>query len=348
MASQKADITGDLSFVMINWYNAALFYLNQGDFLRNHHIRSVQAVAVLSIVFNNIKDTNFQESLLASAIRIGQALNLDQDSSNIHESFVQRETRRRAWWTLIICEWLATPRRPSCVSELDFDVALPSVVTDDEIFPEGIRLHYPQQHPRPIQYHIAMAKTALVYHRFNSLLRLAQWDTSHMTSAVMDADQELAYIIDDLHSHLQADEVQTWKTSERDLQHPWIVWQKASLSTVLLYYRSVINRTLQPHWLKGENVQARTSSICIGSARAILSNLQTDFIKQSRWRPWAITFKVFSAALTLVREMKKSEETHDSHAEIEFALQFLSAGLEDDLFASTAAEFLREYMSIDE
>ncbi|KAJ5971234.1 uncharacterized protein N7479_001152 [Penicillium vulpinum] len=341
-------MTGDLSFVMINWYNAALFYLNQGDFLRNHHIRSVQAVAVLSIVFNNIKDTNFQESLLASAIRIGQALNLDQDSANIHETFIQRETRQRAWWTLIICEWLATPRRPSCISELDFDVALPSVATDDEIFREEIRLQYPERQPRSIQYHIAMAKSALVYHRFNSLLRLSQWDTSHMTSAVIDADQELAYIIDDLPSHLQADEVQTWKTDQRDLQHPWIPWQKASLSTVLLYYRSVINRTLQPHWLKGENVQARTSSICLSSAQAIISNLRTGFVKKSRWRPWAITFKGFSAALTLIREMKKSEETNASHAEIEFALKFLDAGQENDLFASTAARFLREYMLIDE
>ncbi|KAL2828333.1 hypothetical protein BJY01DRAFT_228563 [Aspergillus pseudoustus] len=276
----------DSNLVLNNWYDAAVFFLNQGDFLRHHHIRSVQAVAVLSIVFNNIKDTSFQESILASAIRIAQALRLDQDAANTHASVIDRETRRRVWWTLMICEWLAIPHRPPCVSELDFDVAFPSLATDDEISPAKISLNSPSHQPRPVQYHIALSKIAIVYHRFRSLLRLTRWESSQITSVVIGADQELADLIDDLPPHLQADEVQTPKTQHRDLLHPWIAWQKSSLSTVLLYYRTLISRTLQGHWIDGDAVEARIRSICLGSAQGIISNIRAGPVADTRWRPW--------------------------------------------------------------
>lgn len=56
---------------LLHWYDAALFFLYKGDFLRKHDICSVQSIVVLGIVFNNTGDSSLHLSLWGAAIRIG-------------------------------------------------------------------------------------------------------------------------------------------------------------------------------------------------------------------------------------------------------------------------------------
>ena len=108
-----------------NWYRAALYYLDEADFMQSADIRVVQAVVILGIVATNIGDTARHSHFWAVAVRMAQALKLGTDSENEGESLLQREVRRRLWWTLIICEWLPIPARNPCISALDFDCELP-------------------------------------------------------------------------------------------------------------------------------------------------------------------------------------------------------------------------------
>ncbi|KAF1923823.1 uncharacterized protein M421DRAFT_74518, partial [Didymella exigua CBS 183.55] len=88
-----------------NWYSAALFYMDQGDFSQKLQIHVVQAIAVLGNVASTIGETHRHLSLWAVAIRVAQQLNLGCDEMNLSENIVQQESRRRLWWTLVICEW---------------------------------------------------------------------------------------------------------------------------------------------------------------------------------------------------------------------------------------------------
>ena len=64
--------TGDIRQNLLHWYDASLFYLYEADFLRNHNLRSVQTIAILGIVFNNVGDSDLHYSLWGAAIRIAQ------------------------------------------------------------------------------------------------------------------------------------------------------------------------------------------------------------------------------------------------------------------------------------
>lgn len=97
---------GGVRLKLLHWYDASLFYLYKGDFLRNHNLRSVQAIAILGIVFNNVGDSALHYSLWGAGIRIAQALKMGLDRENTDEDSVQQQIRRRLWWTIVLCEWV--------------------------------------------------------------------------------------------------------------------------------------------------------------------------------------------------------------------------------------------------
>jgi len=86
------------------WYDTALFYLNQADYMRRYDVRSVQAIAVLGMCFNNFGDCNLYEILWTCAIRIAQKLGMHKAHNDIRPELNQ-EWCRRLWWTLVICDW---------------------------------------------------------------------------------------------------------------------------------------------------------------------------------------------------------------------------------------------------
>ncbi len=67
--------------------------------------RSVQAIAILCMLFHNWGDADLAEHMRSCAIRIGQMLGLDTPLSPAAEACLSQEGQHRLWWTLIICEW---------------------------------------------------------------------------------------------------------------------------------------------------------------------------------------------------------------------------------------------------
>ncbi|GME45935.1 hypothetical protein GTA08_BOTSDO08008 [Neofusicoccum parvum] len=295
----------DQQALLRNWYDSALYFLDKGDFLQKTRLSVVQAITILGIVATNIGDTCRHSNLWACAIRMAQQLHLGSDRANLHESPVARESRRRLWWTLVLCEWLPIPARTPCIADTDFACALPADVDDGQLL-RGGRAQPGSPAPRPIQYHVAMGRVAIIYYRLRSKMRLRRWPAADVAAFVVAADDQLAALIGDLPVHLQNDEPATAETRERDAALPWIPWQKKSLAMVLLYHRIAVNRVLQTHWLEGSTNYARARSICLSSAVAIVKSALAGMADFSRLRPWALAMHVFSGTVTLALEVKGS------------------------------------------
>ena len=208
---------------------------------------------------------------------------MDNDKANSDEPIHLRETRRRVWWTLVLCEWIPIPYHAPCISDGDFQVELPASFDDHELQSGDPS---PGDHPRPIQYHIVMIQMARVYHRFRASLKLCGDRTKEVANLVLKTDEELANIIEDLPLHLQGGQATDQQTLFQDRNEPWVPWQRTNLSLVLFYYRIVVNRVLQDQWVQDPATFARTRAICVGSARGIVS-LASEFTRSlARHRPW--------------------------------------------------------------
>lgn len=160
-----------------NWYEAALYYLDEADFMQNSDIRVVQAITILGIVATNIGDTVRHSHLWAVAIRMAQALGLGIDDEHKNETLLQREVRRRLWWTLIIGEWLLIPARNPCISASDFDCELPQELDDQSLINTSSQT---SKSPKPVQYRITMSMVSIVVNRFRATLRAKAWSATQV------------------------------------------------------------------------------------------------------------------------------------------------------------------------
>jgi hypothetical protein len=271
-----------------NWYCSALFYLDHGDFLQRSHIRVVQAIVVLGNVASTIGETERHASLWAVAIRVAQQLNLGRDEMNIGESLVQQETRRRLWWTLVICDWLPIPFRTPCISDIDFNCRLPAIISNAQLAESDLGISgAPDEGPCPVQYHVIMAEISTIYYQLHAKLRLRNWSPAAVAEFVIQADDQLANVIERLPSYLQqTNSSNLEKCGEIEQQLPWIAIQRKSLVIALLYYRLAINRILQNHWLEGSTNFARSRSICLSSAVGLIRSVTSGDGQFSRLRSW--------------------------------------------------------------
>jgi hypothetical protein len=86
------------------WYDAAIFCLHRADFMRVPDIRSIQAIAVLGMCFNNWGDSELGHHMWGCASRIAQKTGLNTVQSDCAEDCLSEEGQHRLWWTLVICE----------------------------------------------------------------------------------------------------------------------------------------------------------------------------------------------------------------------------------------------------
>jgi hypothetical protein len=252
------------------------------------HVYIVHTIVVLGNVASTIGETHRHANLMAVAIRIAQQLNLGSDEANLSETMVQRETRRRLWWTLVICEWIFVPHRTPCINDVDFSCQLPADISDAQLLEADLgNLSTPEREPRPVQYHIIMARIATIFHQLHARLRLRRWSPSGVADFVIQADDQLADVIEQIPIHLQNhDTPPTKEQQELERRLPWIATQRTSLVMVLLYYRLAINRVLQTYWLEGSTNFARARSVCLSSAIGLIHSATSGDVTFRRLRSW--------------------------------------------------------------
>ncbi|KAG7039703.1 C6 zinc finger domain containing protein [Colletotrichum scovillei] len=323
---------GDLESMLQQWYKTALFCLEEADYMRSSTIRPVQAIAVLGMCFHNFGDSGLYRHLWSCAIRIARILGLDGTRSPHPPTELGLEAQRRLWWTLIICEWLAVPYYVPQVDEGDFNVPLPSAESDID-------------GPHPVLYHIFMARTSTVYHRFRSALREG---TQSVSEVVRLADDELAEVINTLPDHLQPDSGKTEEMQELELIHPWIKWQRFDISLVLLHHRMRINRSLQKEWLAVPGLYDWARAVCIRSAMDIIWITHNWDQPVAMRRQWALSMHIFVAAIFLLRESHRAQAGAevDFTDEVQLAIEYLDEVKSRNAIAERAVAILRS--SLDE
>ncbi|KAH9867107.1 hypothetical protein IAQ61_007699 [Plenodomus lingam] len=328
------------------WYDAAIFCLHRADFMRVPHIRSVQAIAVLGICFNNFGNSNLGQHMWSCALRIAQRIHLDTPYSHLAAKNLSKEAQHRLWWTLVICEWLSLPYHPPAFDEVDFDVPYPTAPSPST---SDVTISH-QDHP--VHYHIFMARTATVWHRFLRAVRIGL-DTLEETIRVIRAtDEELAGIIDTLPLHLQPD--MDVGNEEEHARHStkaasWVTWQRFDLTLVLLHLRVRVNRALQDQWLSNSNQQrpdwART--ITVRSSVSIIWINNNWSLPSSMRKQWALSYQIFTAALVLLREIQDREAGHDEgYCEIvHTAIELLDQVKSRNALAHHASTILQERLT---
>ncbi|TVY52882.1 putative transcription factor lepB, partial [Lachnellula cervina] len=340
--AEAAGINQQTGALLLNWYDSALYFLQRADFLRRWDVRTVQATAILGIVSINVGDSKMQSVLWACAIRIAQFLNMGNDRAHQNESLLLTETRRRLWWTLVICEWIPIPYHAPCISQADFQIELPATLDDEEL-QSSSRL---DDLPRPIQYHIVMIQLAKIYHRFRSALNLVSGKAADIVTLVLQTDEALADNIAGLPPHLQF-EISSSSSVTPDIEKPWIQWQRINISLILLYYRIAVNRVLQNQWVQDPTTFARTRAICLDSARGIISLASTCTDSLARHRPWATSLHLFSAAIILGVEARfHADESKQQYVQdIQFCVKFLNGVKDQSIIATHAVQILEQQFS---
>ncbi|KAL4807588.1 hypothetical protein BDV18DRAFT_158807 [Aspergillus unguis] len=337
-----------------NWYDAAIYFLNKADYLRNYNLRTVQAIAILLGLGKSVGDFNSQPLLQATGIRIGQIIGMDREpplNGYALDDPVIQEVSRRTWWTLIICEWLSVPPRPPCIQEIDFTVNIPLILTDKEL--SNIHLIPTSPfHPRQIEYHLALIAIAKTIYRFQyHLARLGDDDTRILEDLVLATDEDLATIIAQLPPHLseaRGSEPSNCNNDNND-HSGWIAWQWRNLTLTLLIFRMRVNRCLQDRWphMPDDNaLLARSKAICLECATTVILLVDRNKNALSRHRPWAMTFYVFSAAMTLAIEVSSVPrvEAAEYIENIKLSLSFFEFLQDHSALAKRANDVLLEFL----
>jgi hypothetical protein len=184
------------------------------------------------------------------------------------ETLVRQKSRRRLWWTLVIREWLAIPLRTLFTSDRDFTCRLPLVISDAQLAYSGCAIIKASSHELClVEYHIVMAAIAKIFHQLHVKFRLRRLSPAQVAARVIQADDQLADVIEHLPSHLRHNaDISIKEREELEQRLPWIATQKTRLIVVLLYYRLAINRILQAYWIEGSTNFERARSICLSSA----------------------------------------------------------------------------------
>ncbi|KAL3294217.1 C6 zinc finger domain containing protein [Colletotrichum asianum] len=307
-----------------NWYDSALLFLDRADYTKRQDVRTPQAIAILHIVFNNLRYVKPNSWDWAQT----KAIQTNPFASNRYGGGFGGPWR-------YVNDYQSPIEFPVCMRW-----TLHDEVDDEELETASGGSRLSRSKPRPVRYHIAMAQVSKIYYQLRYMLRLREWGTEDVARFVFDADEQLANLITDLPSYLQFDEKPTTLTEERDRQYPFIPWQQKSLAKVLLYYRMAISSQLQEHWLDGSTDGARTRTICMSSARGLIHSTLRETVDASKLRPWAITMNIFAASAVLALESLHTEE--DFSTEIQQGLDFLERVQAQNLVAEKAVKFLKE------
>lgn len=92
------------------WYKTSIFGLHSANFMQTANIRTVQAIAILGMCFNNWGDSELGQHMWSCALRIAKRIGLNTPHSSAAADSLSDEGQHRLWWTLTICEWYVPKR----------------------------------------------------------------------------------------------------------------------------------------------------------------------------------------------------------------------------------------------
>lgn len=132
----------DQSLLAKRWYQATIDCLQVAKYQQNHLVYGCQAISTLTIAAHVLGFSNTQSVLIASAIRICQALGLhrlraEKGEHNKDLSIrYQKEAGRRLWQQLVTQDWFSVPFSETyCVNPMHFTSKQPGLWDDRTMLP---------------------------------------------------------------------------------------------------------------------------------------------------------------------------------------------------------------------
>ncbi|BGP49118.1 hypothetical protein JCM10450v2_004998 [Rhodotorula kratochvilovae] len=217
------------------FFNASVEALHRGRFLAKHSIYSVQTIVILVVACQDVGGSDLIATLLASGIRIAQHLKIsrfgsdeeweakrrssgvDPQSEQGIRGLIQREVRKRLWYTLATEDWLSVPfRRAYAIFPSHFTTP-PPLNCHDEDLSAGVLINRPQDEPTCVSKLLIAHKVASCIRRFFEDVN-SKPDRELSYELLLEVDREIRAIIDDGPAFLKAD------NDKVDKQPAWVRW----------------------------------------------------------------------------------------------------------------------------
>ncbi|CAM1508991.1 Fc.00g027300.m01.CDS01 [Cosmosporella sp. VM-42] len=125
-------------------HDQCLQLLHEANFMAVHTLQAIQTISILLQVSHNLGQSDLVSVLLSCAVRIAQSLNLHRvgaDRSQNAESsehptqiLIDREIKKRVWWSLIRQDWLQIPfQNTYSIHITQFNTPMPSNCHEDPL-----------------------------------------------------------------------------------------------------------------------------------------------------------------------------------------------------------------------
>lgn len=264
------------------WFKSCLTCLNLADFMRCHHIYSVQAITILTQSAHFLGYSNTQTGLLGAALKVSQGLGLqrlglEEDETNFasrtgrlivpaqRQKIVQREIGRRLWAQQCLQDWFQIPfSEMYSINRLHFSTLKPSNMDDstlqicsDEV-PTGVAfsnflLEIARLMP---QMHDAVLSANTLYTKYEHVL---EWDAK-MRQLVTEGCPKFLNALEPLEPY--------WPL--------WVPW--ARRSTSLCYYHKII-MIHRPFLGRSftEPTFAYSRRACLAASKAVLKDAKQAY-----------------------------------------------------------------------
>ncbi|KAM0752346.1 hypothetical protein T439DRAFT_347217 [Meredithblackwellia eburnea MCA 4105] len=149
------------SYLARTWFDCSLSCLYMANFLQNHSVYAVQAIAVLVVTGQDASTANLIPTLLTTAISICQDMGMHRMSSDLDweastrglsqparvKSLIARETRKRVFWALTSQDWFGIPyRRTYIVQPTQVTTPLPANAHDEDLLSGQLINRPPEQY----------------------------------------------------------------------------------------------------------------------------------------------------------------------------------------------------------
>ncbi|KAF2621782.1 hypothetical protein BU25DRAFT_415801 [Macroventuria anomochaeta] len=307
------------------------------DIIELNSIRTVQAAFVIGVYLLPASAISSSYVYLGLALRKALALDLHQETEEIHISDTERELRRRLWWAVYSLERCTTVKlnRPRSIDAAIVTVNLPTLLPALDS----------QQAFDNVDHQVANAQLMLILDRVDE--PIARREPSN------DVETALKHWKRSLPPTLKLESIHPRSSSYRATFHLYLNYYFARIAMgkvsvvarVRLYLRNRLGRDAQP---TPEDHTDHLSQSCIKAAKKIL-RLYEDVRRTGSLTRFSFTdFQGCSVATSLVLLAGILERDSDYDRHVNFGLDSLRKMAEGNATATAGLKFVEALRSIAE
>ncbi|GAA5948642.1 hypothetical protein JCM3765_004953 [Sporobolomyces pararoseus] len=317
------------------YFDSSVAALHRANFLSKHTIYTVQTIAVMIISCQEVGGSDLIATLLACGIRIAQHLNIhrfasDQEWENRRRAngidpksqegikgLIQRELRKRLWWTLVNEDWLCIPfRRAYSIFPSHFTTPLP-VNCHDADLSAGNLVHRSHDEPTIASKIIASSEVAACIRRyFEHVYSSTAQGESASYEFCLEVDREIRKIIEDGPKFLKVED----PNSEEWIKHLRHYFVISISHKLLMCHRVFLGRSFRdPRF-------SYSRRAAIEAARSVIQEIARG--SQTRYQHlWTLPFHTIAASTTIILDIFQSSsgdpDTPNKRREVGIALDQL-------------------------